>query len=782
MKRFISFCVDHSYWVIGIVLLITVFFALQIPRIKMDSRVEVMLRDDYPPVKLFIENKESFAAYTDVVVGMVLPDIYNPSSLRKLSEICAELQKIKGIKKVTCILNAKNIEGGEGGLVVTPLVKEGTVPSTPEEIKALKAKVDSWDIYKGTLVTRDGTGTAMAIVLEKDVETIQMIPMYFEMEKILKKYEGPEKFFISGTKVLEALQSHYMIKDLIFLPPLVVVVLLVALFFFFRNLSGTLLPLISVGIACIWTFGLMVMVNVPLTMISTALPVALMAVGVGYGVHVIENVFADFSEGKKGKAAIKNAVIRIVAAVLIAGLTEVASFLSLVSIWVVPLTQFGLLSAFGFGVAMLLVLTFIPAVLSVINATGKAHIPRHHTGLDIVGPILRKLSYLNIHKKGWIFAVSFLVFAVALVFSRHVKSDLNLADNFRERSPIRIADRILNDKFGGTSTYSVVFKGRQADDLKDPAVLRKMDRLETELRGLGGVGKVVSIVDYVKRMNQAMHDGDPAFYAIPATRELVAQYLLLYEGQDDLETFTTYDYKDGQILLQMKSQSGYLTKDVVALVQKFEKQENGAGSKSSFITTGLSTLADEFNRIIVTSQLQSFGLSFVLCFLVTALIFRSFKLGVYSMVPLLIPITLDFGIMGATGMTLNAATATVAAIDIGLGIDYCIHFLSRYRHEIRLGLTVDQALDISMKTSGRAIVYNALALSAGFLVLVPSQFVIISQMGILVAIDMMTIAFSALTFLPAIIKVFPPNLTRDPKDTYVCPDPLLEEEELAEAS
>ncbi|HNY65758.1 MAG TPA: MMPL family transporter [Deltaproteobacteria bacterium] len=784
MKRIVDFCIDHPYWVIGIVLLVTLLFASQIPRIKMDSRVEVMLRHDYPPVVRFIENQESFAAYTDVVVGMIHTDIYNASSLEKLSKICSAFEEIEGIRKVTCILNAKNIEGDESGLKVASLAQEGSVPKTAEEIAELKAKIESWDVYRGALVTADGTGTAMAIVLEEDVETVQMIPIYFKMTAILDKYKGPEKFFISGTKVLEALQSHYMIRDLIVLPPLVVVVLLISLFFFFRNFTGMLLPLVSVGIACIWTFGLMSMVNVPLTMISTALPVALMAVGVGYGVHVIENVFADFSAGNRGKAGIKSALTRIVLPVLVAGLTEVVSFVSLVSIWVVPLTQFGLLSAFGFCVAMLLVLTFIPAVMSAVDAQGRAFIPRHHTGLDIVGPILRKLSYISVHRKGWVFAVSFLVFVVALFLGRDVRSDLNLADNFRERSPIRVADRILNDKFGGTSTYSVVFKGMNEDDVKDPVVLRRMDRLQEELKGLDGVGKVVSVVDFVKRMNQAMHDGDPAYYAIPDTRELVAQYLLLYSfsgGEGELDSFVTYDFKDAQILLQMKSQSGYLTKDVVELVSRFEKG-GGGPQKGGFITTGLSTLADEFNRIIVASQLQSFVLSFVLCFLVTALIFRSFKLGVYSMVPLLIPITLDFGIMGATGMTLNAATATVAAIDIGLGIDYCIHFLNRYKHEIKVGATVDEALDIAMKTSGRAIIYNALALSTGFLVLVPSQFVIISQMGILVAIDMMTIAFSALTFLPAIIKVFPPNLGTDTRDEYVCADPLMEEEELAEVS
>jgi len=131
--------------------------------------------------------------------------------------------------------------------------------------------------------------------------------------------------------------------------------------------------------------------------------------------------------------------------------------------------------------------------------------------------------------------------------------------------------------------------------------------------------------------------------------------------------------------------------------------------------------------------------------------------------------------MGASGITLNAATATVASIDIGLGIDYCIHFLSRYRHEIRLGRTVEEAIDVTLNTTGRAIIYNALALSAGFLVLVPSQFAVISQMGMLVAVDMMTISFSALTFLPASIMLFPPKLLKDTSDKYVSADPLMEE-------
>ncbi|HHO76665.1 MAG TPA: RND family transporter [Deltaproteobacteria bacterium] len=761
MRRIINFSVFHPYWIISCVTLITFFFALQIPHLKIDPRVEIILRDNNPVEKDYSANKKEFAPYADILIGMLHPDIYNVDSLKKIQAISEEASYIEGVRKVSSILNAKNIQGSISGLDVSPMFRDGVAPSTKSEIAELKERAHSWDVYEGVYITEEGNGTAISIVLYDDVETDQIVPIYYKLSDLMKKYEGPERFFISGTKVVEALQGHYMIKDLKLLPPLVCVVLLSFMFLFFRNLRGMLLPLVSVAIATIWSVGLMPLFDIPLTMVTTALPVALMGVGVAYGVHGVENIFSDAAEGKKGKSGITGAMNRIAVPVIMAGCTTMACFLSLCSTPVVPLSHFGMLCAFGIAVAMMLALTFIPAVLSVIDSRGKEYVPHHHTKRDIIGPVLKKISYINSERTRWVIAFYLGILVVSLVLGRHVKSDLNLIEDFRKSSPIRIADEILNENFGGTSMFNAVFSTRNPDDIKEPAVLYEMEQLQEGFKKHPDIGKAVSIVDFIKRINQAMNDGDPAFYRIPDSRELIAQYLLLFSfsgGGDELDSFVDYDYSKAQILLQMKSQSGYLANDIVQIVDDYSSNELRNETITGIITTGLAMLAKEFNRLVVRSQIQSFLISISLCFMITALIFRSYKLGFYSMIPLIIPIVLDFGIMGVSGIKLNAATATVACIDIGMGIDYSIHFLSRYRHEIRMGRTVDNALDISLNTSGRAIIYNALAVAAGFLVLVPSQFVIISQLGILVAVDMLTISISVLTFLPASIKLFPPNL------------------------
>ena len=764
MKRIIGFSIGHPWWVIAIVLGVTVFFAFQIPKVKIDPRIEIVLRDNNPVEALYSENKEAFASYVDILIGMLSTDIYTPSSLAKIREIAGEIEGMPEVRKVTHILNVKYIEGSEAGLDVSPMTEEGTVPATPEEIAQLKAKAGSWDLYTGTYITEDGTGTALSVVLHDGVETDDIVPLYYRLMDLLERYQGPEEFFISGPTVIEALQGHYMLKDLNIFIPLIAGVTLVLLFLFFRSFRGVALPLISLGIATVWTMGLMAILGIPLTVTTSVLPVVLIAVGSAYGIHVMENVFSDAAEGRKGIPGLTSAVQRVRLPVIMAGCTTAAAFSSLTTSAIVPLKHFGALSAFGILAALALSLTFIPALMALITSRFREYVPHHHSSRDFIGPVLKRLSRLSVAHSWLIIGIGAVLFLAACFGALRVKTDLNLIEDFRPSSPIRVADRILNEKFGGTALFNVEFDTTGPDDIKEPAVLESMELLQNELMGLENIGKAVSLVDLVKKMNQAMHDGDPAFYTIPPSRELIAQYLLLFSfsgGGSELESFADYGYEKGQILLQMKSQSAYLAQKVEDTVNAFYASGKTPDDVTGVITTGLAMLAKEFNRLVIQSQFRSFGVSLVLVVLITALIFRSFKLGLYSVIPLVVPVVLNFGIMGFAGIKLNAATAIIASLGIGMGIDYSIHVLSRYRHEIHVHDDVPRAIDIALNTSGRAILYNALAVAVGFLVLVPSNFVIISELGILVALIMITTSLASLTILPATLMVLPPDLSRD---------------------
>lgn len=759
MKRFMRFCVLRPYWIIFIVLGITIFFAAQIPKIKIDSRVEIFLSENNPVRKVWHENNEEFEAPLDIVIGIISDDIYNYNSLKKIRGITSEIEAIPRVKEVKNILNINNITGSELGIEVSPMAEEAVVPESPEEIAAFKAKINSWGFYKGLFITEDGRGSLLSITMEDGTETDDIIPIYYKLKDIAAKYQGPEKFFISGVPVVEALQGDYMLRDMNLFIPLVNIVIIISLFLFFRNIRGVVLPLLTVTISTIWSVGLMCLFKTPVTHVTSTIPVVLVAVGTAYGIHVLENIFSDAAQGKTGKDGIINALDRVSLPVIMAGFTTMAAFISLCTSEIVPLKQFGVFAAFGILVALVISLTIIPAFLSILEDMGKGYIPHHHSKQDIIGPMLGVCSSLALKRSISIIIISSVIMVMSLMGALLIKSDLDPIKHFRKSNPVRMADDILNEKFGGTSMLNVVIKGGSPDDIKDPMVLHQIDSLQNRLKEIDGVGKAVSIVDFIKKMNQVMHGGNPSYYTIPESRELVAQYLLLYSfsGGGDLDRFVNYDYQDAQILLQMKSQSGFLAKKVLSVIEDYKKNELKE-SNINIITTGISKMTMEFNRIIVEGQRNTFTVSLILVILITSLIFRSLKLGFFSILPLTVTIMLNFGIMGAFCITLNASTAMIASIAVGIGVDYSIHFLSRYRHEIGIRNDMKRAIDVSINTSGRAILYNALAVTAGFLVLVPSKFIIVSQMGFLTALVMITSAIAAITLLPAALKIFHPRI------------------------
>ena len=192
-------------------------------------------------------------------------------------------------------------------------------------------------------------------------------------------------------------------------------------------------------------------------------------------------------------------------------------------------------------------------------------------------------------------------------------------------------------------------------------------------------------------------------------------------------------------------------------IDEFNRQELAGSGRQAF-ATGISAITREFNHIVIVGQISSFVLALILVIFVTMPIFKSVKLGLFSILPLFIPILINFGLMGFAGIPLNAATAMIASISVGVGIDYSIHFLSRYRHELGICGDTDQAVTTAINTSGRAIMYNALAVAAGFIVLVLSNFVPVVQSGYLTALVMITSSTAALTVLPAFIVKFHPRI------------------------
>jgi predicted RND superfamily exporter protein len=323
--------------------------------------------------------------------------------------------------------------------------------------------------------------------------------------------------------------------------------------------------------------------------------------------------------------------------------------------------------------------------------------------------------------------------------------------------PIKAITEHVDEVMGGTSNVIYLFDAGEADGIKNPAVLREIERLQMLADKQDWlVRKTYSIVDVLKELNQAFHSGDPAWYKVPETRELVAQYLILYEmsGGEDAEELVSSDYRHASLELRNKLA---MTSETSKLVQVMDAELGARPLEASEVKlTGIGALWLVLLDYIVSSKIQSFLLAFGVIAAIMISIFRSVKTGLLSMVPNLSPVLLTLGVMGWFGIALDYSKISIAAVAIGIAVDDTIHLVSRYRHEFLIHGDYAIALRAALQDVGRALLITSAALVGGFLVFLFSVMDSQSTFGVLLATTIVTALIADFLLMPALILTFQP--------------------------
>jgi predicted RND superfamily exporter protein len=293
------------------------------------------------------------------------------------------------------------------------------------------------------------------------------------------------------------------------------------------------------------------------------------------------------------------------------------------------------------------------------------------------------------------------------------------------------------------------------DGIKDIEVLRQIERIQGEAdKYTEIVKKTYSIVDILKDINQSFHDGDPAYYVLPESRELVAQYLLLYSisGGSEAENYVSADYSRARLELRCKmiemSRLGRMLEEIEAVRKALPEMT------SSVQVTGIGVLWLVFMEYITQSQIQGILLAFTVVAAMMCFVLKSIRIGLFSMMPNLCPVVLILGIMGWIGLPLDYVRLLVATVAIGIAVDDTIHLVTRYRYEFLMCRNYAEALRVTMQDVGRALFTTSIILISGFLVNMLSVTNSISTVGILLAGTILAALVADFFLMPAIIMTF----------------------------
>lgn len=750
-NKLIKVILNHPKVILSILAAITLVLVTFLPKVKMDFSIEQLFSQNDPVINRFLNFREEFDGVDNRIFLLYESD--DPFSYKNLElnkKMVYAFENIEGVSKVTSLTNIELFtEGGE--YLLSPVYEN--IPKSIDSLNIAKERILSSDLLKNYLISEDGKVAAILI------EVSDSFNEHESRESIVKQIDELQlgtdwTWHQTGLPIIRTRYVQYMIADNItfLIPVLSMLILLLSLLF--RSLVGLVLPLIVVLLTIIWTLGFMTAAGITINIISYIIPTLLMVVGISDSVHFLVKYYKTLHLLGDKREALTQSLQKIGTAIFLTSITTAIGFgaLSMVNIEIVK--EFGIFTAMGVFFAFIITVLFIPSTLMLLGKTPKTKLEAYSRGYRV--KIVKKLIIIvRGHPKKIIFTgitITIIGFFGALQINPHSK----LLDDLRPGNTLLEDMRLAEDRMGSVLPVEIIItvdENENFQDIQDVAVISFTDELASYISKIPEIGKVVSVSDYLKAINQAMNDGDKSFYQVPLSREIISQYMLLYDSE--FNSLINSDLTKLRIASQIKDIDSRRSAEIEKELNTYIASVIPEGITAE--VTGTAFLALRTNNYLVKNLLGSFLVALIIITFLMIVLFRSVKMAFISILPNIIPMMVMAAVLGFLQIPLRPATAMTFAVAFGIAVDDTLHYLIRYRMELSKQ-HYRQANDSTMLGTGIAMMSTTAILSAGFLVLILSQFTPTVEFGMLSVITIVTALIGDLTFLPALLSQIKPRI------------------------
>lgn len=743
-----NFLFDKPKLIIALTLIVLLACIYPITTININPDLESYLPESMASRANTIKIEEIFGESEPIIIIFETDDILNPNTLERIKNLSRDFNRMREFDRVYSLFDAKNIKGDYGFLNVEPLIRR--IPTDADRTERLRKEITENELVYGLIVSEDFRYTMMMIASNKSMEDSELMNLIYSK---LDEYPGDEKIYINAQPYMRAIANERIGRDLMILLPVGIMVMFIFLLISFREKRGVLLPISIVIISILIAMALLALFGWELSLIGILIPIMMIAIANNYGIHVVSRYqeLNSLNPEMSVKEITFETINYLKKPVVLTGLTTIVGILGLVTHILIPARQMGVITSISIAIALLLSLTFIPAVLLILKKGKKLKSFGKETS-GLIPSLLRNVGdIVATHPKRVIIAFSiFLVIAASGLFRFEIASDSNKV--LPAKHSFNQALKIADENFGGIKIMQLLFKG----DVREPNMMNRLDFYQTELEKRPEVGSVTSIAKIIRIMSRAINDeGDEYYDKIPDSYEAIAQYLELYSmsgDPEDFEEFIDFNYTYALMNIQYKADN---MDEINALLDKI--RELTKDDPYYQISGGFSLIDKELSEAVVKGQYNSLIFAFIAILLLMMIIFRSINAGFIGSFPLVFAVISTFGIMGWLGIELNIVTAIMSSISIGLGVDYTIHIFWRLKTENESGLSPSQAAINAITTSGRGITINAFSVMLGFSVLFLSAFPIVRSFAFLIIISIFLCLICAMILIPALNIVLKPK-------------------------
>ncbi len=831
-KDVLQFNLAKRWFVIGFFILISLLAATQLPKLRFDFSPDAMLEfsDEEIAYQHSFEEKYGSNSNLFLLVFSAPESIVNAKSLADLRDLTERVETVDGISGAYSLSKVPDSsDAGARALLrgkLPDLIPDGEL--SPDQVEKIASRVETSDLLRGNLISANGQHALITISLPEDNASPEaFMPIFREIEAKIDQWRsngerGAYAISYGGLPYIRAMTVDTMKREQLHLWPVVGLLYVIAMIVIFKSFWQAIMPLACIGCVILWSISIMVINDMPVTMINNTLPLLILVIGVTNGIYIIFRILDERRKGKDKTKAIVDGVYRMALASLLTTSTTSIGFGSLLVAKAKILNGFGFITALAVMFIYVAIIFFMPQVLSLINldprrkkdvvsdgdengdhalpleTPASQEIPQVlplETQLEAQKSTLQEISqaqpletpasqeipqalpletqqsasrdaqqaqnaqktpskptlfdtfmegvaHFTVKYRALIVATAIILLIACVGVASQIRFNSKVNDVFQDTHPVSMTNALIEEHLGGMLPVEIDLTIDEPNGFRNVERLASICKLQREIVAIDGIISGISICDIVAETGI---DWDTP----PNQTQLNAVFFGIKRfNPKQYASFMTDDAQGMHISLRIPDNGYEKSQQTLEKVDDaIQSSLPATGAKARFTGIGYnSTLGlDHFMSDLYSSLLTAF----IIIFAILLVAFRSFWSGVVAILPNVLPLAMTLAFLPIYGYNFNTTSVLVFTISIGLAVDNSIHVIQRFRQEFRGERTVEDALVVALRSSGRAIIQSNLLLCSGLAVLLLSDFDPISRVGVLTMTTIGSALVISIILLPA---------------------------------
>lgn len=747
-----------------VICLVTVYMGYHAKNVEIDYSFSKVIPEAHPSYVEYINFKKQFGEDGDLLIAAVeRKNLFELDFYNQWAGLGERIKSIDGIEDVIGITNAynlvKNKEERRFELVKIP----EKMPDTQQEIDAIDSLWRSLPFYHGVLLDYDKNITILVARFNtKKLDAQVRNAMVVEIQELVKEFEFDTQMnvHLSGLPLIRSHKALTTLRELKTVLLYAIVILVVILIFLFRSVMAVLFPMILVGIGIIWGLGLIDLLGYKITILTSLVPNLIVIISIPNCVYLLNKYHTEFRKHGNKIKALSRIIEKIGYVTFFANLTTAIGFGVFYFTRSSILMEFGIVAGIMIFSIFIISIILLPVTYSYLPAPDTRHV--HYLDNSFLLGFLELIDGFTSRYRRFIYAFGLLLVGVSAVGIMSLQSRGFILDDVPKDSQIYRDLHYIENKMRGVMPVEILVDTKEKGGVMQIKNLKKIAAIQDSLYADTLFSKPASIVDGLKYATQAYLGGNPRYYRLPRDNPLmnelsgVMSYMGKMEGEETqlATSFMDSSRQVARISVQVPDIGSHRLDELKANLRgKFEAVFDTAQYDITY--TGTSIIALEGYRYLTRGLLNSVGIAFVLIAFIMAYLFRSFKMLIISLVPNLIPLFLTAAIMGYWDIPLKPSTVLVFSVAFGISVDFTIHFLAKYKQELRRhAWDIPKTVSITIKETGMSMVFTSMILFFGFITFTASSFDGTKYLGLLVSITLVASLFSNLLLLPSLLLTF----------------------------